>query len=189
MKPIVHFLNTDAKLLDALRKGDEKALAMLYESSRRMVTAFVKRNHGTETDAEDLLQEAVIILWERVRWETFVYESKLSTFLVGVVKNLLHARRRKRSREVPIGPDDPEFPDSDPLPDDLLMESEERGMVERGMERLGGPCRQLLLLYYWEERTTAEIAQLMGLANADTVKSKKYQCKKALESILKAMTE
>jgi len=33
-----------------------------------------------------------------------------------------------------------------------------------------------------------EIAEQMGFANAETVKSKKYQCKKSLERIIKQMT-
>ncbi|MGB6649412.1 MAG: sigma-70 family RNA polymerase sigma factor, partial [Bacteroidota bacterium] len=49
---------------------------------------------------------------------------------------------------------------------------------------LGEPCRTLLLLFYWEERSMGEIAVELGFANADTAKSKKYQCKKALEKLL-----
>jgi DNA-directed RNA polymerase specialized sigma24 family protein len=41
------------------------------------------------------------------------------------------------------------------------------------------------LLYYWEEESMESIAALMGMANADTVKSRKYQCKKALEALIR----
>jgi len=53
------------------------------------------------------------------------------------------------------------------------------------MKQIGNPCHDLLLLYYWEERTMEEIALKLGFANADTVKSKKYQCKKILEKLVK----
>ena len=53
------------------------------------------------------------------------------------------------------------------------------------METLGDPCKTLLLLYYWEEKSQEEIAAQMGFANAATVKSKKYTCKKILAKILK----
>jgi DNA-directed RNA polymerase specialized sigma24 family protein len=39
-------------------------------------------------------------------------------------------------------------------------------------------------LFYWDEYSLEEIAAAMGFANAETVKSKKYQCKKALEQYL-----
>jgi DNA-directed RNA polymerase specialized sigma24 family protein len=40
------------------------------------VTAFVLRNSGTQDDAEDMLQEALVILWERVRSGRFEYYGK-----------------------------------------------------------------------------------------------------------------
>ena len=67
---------------------------------------------------------------------------------------------------------------------DRLVASEEAALVQEALERLGEPCKTLLLLYYWEERSMAEIALELGFANADTAKSKKYQCKKALEKML-----
>jgi DNA-directed RNA polymerase specialized sigma24 family protein len=66
------------------------------------------------------------------------------------------------------------------------LENNERVAAVRGaMEQIGNPCRDILLLYYWEERSMEEIAAELGFANADTVKSKKYQCKKALEKLVK----
>ncbi len=77
MKPSLLFLNHDARILDLIRRGDEEALVMLYESNRRPVTAFVTRNTGTYDDAEDILQEALMVLWERVRAVRFEHTAKL----------------------------------------------------------------------------------------------------------------
>jgi len=57
--------------------------------------------------------------------------------------------------------------------------------VRDALDRLGEPCRTLLILFYWEEASMEEIASRLGFANAETAKSKKYQCKKALEQILR----
>jgi RNA polymerase sigma factor (sigma-70 family) len=94
------------------------------------------------------------------------------------------ARQRK---EAPRGgePDDPPDPDLSPL--EALMEDERTGALASAMERLGDPCRAILLLYYYEEMSMEEIARRMGFANADTAKSKKYQCKKALERLVKGV--
>jgi RNA polymerase sigma factor (sigma-70 family) len=73
----------------------------------------------------------------------------------------------------------------DPSPLDQLIESEEASMIGDAVRRLGEPCRTLLVLFYWEEASMEEIASRLGLANAETAKSKKYQCKKALQEILK----
>lgn len=185
MSPSLLFFNRDSRILDLLRKGDEQGLVMLYEANRTMITSFVLRNSGDHDDAEDMVQEALVILWEKVRSGRFEHSAKLSTFLFATVKNLWSrklARNRREKRET--------FEEVDP-PDDqastleTLIESETIDQVRRALEQLGEQCRKILLLFYWEERTMEEIAMTMGFANADTVKSKKYQCKKSLERLLK----
>lgn len=178
------FLTPDAAILDLIRNGDEEGLVMLYAANERMVRAFVTNNSGTPDDAEDLLQEAVIILWERMRAGTFEPNAKLSTFIYATVRNLWRARLRGMKREMPsdlAGRDDAS---DEPSPADALAGSDMAAAVAAALDRLGEPCRTLLLLYYWEERSMEEIAAQLKFANADTAKSKKYQCKKALERIL-----
>ena len=56
--------------------------------------------------------------------------------------------------------------------------------VRSALDRLGDPCRTLLILFYWEEASMEEIARQLGLANAATAKSKKYQCKEQLKRLI-----
>jgi len=186
MAPAVRFLHGDASILERIRRGDEEALVTLYRENRGVIAGYVLHNHGTADDAEDLLQEAVVVLWERVRAGNFEYTSKLSTFLFGVVRNMWLRRLARRRREMPeaAGREDPPDPDASPL--DLMMEDERTAALGAALHRLGNPCRELLLLYYYEELTMEQIAERMGFANADTAKSKKYQCKKALAQLVKA---
>lgn len=180
------FLNRDAKILDLMRNGDEEALVMLYRDTRTMVVSYIVRNSGTADDAEDMLQEALVVLWERVRGGNFEYSAKLSTFVVATVKNLWSRRLARRRRETFLREEnDP--PSDDPLALDELIASEEHDLLRQAMEQIGELCRRLLLLFYWEERPMEEIASTLGLANADTAKSKKYQCKKNLEQVLKTL--
>ncbi len=185
MKSPLFFLNTDARILDLMKKGDDDALVTLYESNRRMVVSFVIRNSGTEDDAADLLQEAVIILWERVRAGKFEYSAKLSTFIFATVQNLWRRRLAKMKREIPTDlNDDPAVSDAvSPL--DEMIDDEHSKKISAALVKIGEPCKTLLILFYWEEQSMDQIARQLHFANADTVKSKKYQCKKALEKILR----
>jgi RNA polymerase sigma factor (sigma-70 family) len=189
MSPRFLFLNEDARILDMIRKGDEKALVLLHESNKKLISTFIARNNGTHDDYEDMLQEALVVLWERVRSGRFEYSSKLSTFLFGIVKNIWLRRLAKARREIPTDLQSDEQTDPGASILDTLIENEETAAVRNALERIGEQCKKLLLLFYWEECSMEEIAGKMGFANADTVKSKKYQCKKSLERILKQATE
>ena len=188
MSPRILFMDEDSRILDLIRKGDEKALVLLYESNRKMISTFIARNNGTHDDYEDMLQEALVILWERVRAGKFEYSSKLSTFLFGIVKNIWLRRLAKAKREIPTDLQSDDHPDSADSALDILIENEESASVRNALGKIDEQCRKLLLLFYWEERSMDEIAEQMGFANAETVKSKKYQCKKSLERIIKQLT-
>jgi RNA polymerase sigma factor (sigma-70 family) len=177
------FAGSDARILDRIRKGDEGALEVLYRENRKPVTALVTRNSGTADDADDMLQEALVTLWERVRSGRFLYTAKLGTFIYATARNMWLRRLARARREVPETDADPPADDASPL--ELMIEEEEAEAVRSALERLGEPCRKLLLLFYWEEESMETIAARLGMANADTVKSKKYQCKKALEALVR----
>jgi RNA polymerase sigma factor (sigma-70 family) len=185
MQTPLFFLNEDSKLLDALRNGDDSVLEELFHKNRRSIASLVIRNHGTEDDAEDVLQESLIVLWERIRKGTFEYQAKLSTFIYATAKNIWFRKLAQQRREFPSTSETFEIPSGDSTPIEEMEENERILAVEQAMEEIGNPCRDILLLYYWEEQTMEEIAVKLGFANADTVKSKKYQCKKALEKLVK----
>jgi RNA polymerase sigma factor (sigma-70 family) len=179
------FLHQDAKLLHLIRMGDEEALVTLYAANRRPVTALVMRHHGSQDDAHDVLQEAVVVLWERVRQGKFEARAKLSTFIFATAKNIWLRRLARQRREMPTDLQDEIQPSADPSPLDEMVETETAERVARALTRLGEPCKTLLMLFYWEEASMEEIAGRLGFANAETAKSKKYQCKKALTNLLR----
>jgi RNA polymerase sigma factor (sigma-70 family) len=184
MKSPLLFLNSDARVLDGIRRGDESALVTLYNAHRRPITALVMRNNGTNDDAEDILQEALVILWERVRAGNYEYTAALGTFLFATARNLWLRRLARARREQPLDPDGERSTSDDPSPLEELIDNERTLSIRNALSNLGEPCRSLLVLFYWEEASMDEIARQLGLANAATAKSKKYQCKEQLKRLI-----
>ena len=187
MTAVILPLDREARLLERIGAGDQGALAELYRENRRPIRSFILRNSGSEDDAEDLLQEALVVVWERVRSGRFEQSARVGTFMYATVRNMWLRRLARRRREAGGTPAETEAVSDTPSPLEALMESEAASLVRDALDRLGDPCRRLLLLYYWEELPMERIAAAMGFANADTAKSKKYQCKKSLEQILRSV--
>lgn len=188
MSPSLQFFNKESRILHLIGNGDEEALVLLFEETRTMAVTYIKRNSGTEADAEEVLQEAVVILWEKVRGGSFEAQSRLSTFLMGVIKNLWARRLAHRRREAPLAEDfDPPSGDESLL--DGLIREEQLDAMRNAMAHISELCRKILLMFYWEEKSMEEIAADTGLANAETAKSKKYQCRKSLEAHLRRLTD
>jgi len=184
MKPSLFFITSDAKILDLIRKGDEEALVTLFDSNRKPIAAYIIRNSGTTEDAQDVLQESLVILWERIRIGRFEYKAQLSTFIYATAKNLWSQRLRQKKHLSSAEIDPEAHQDQSPSVLDSLVATEQVELVRTALETIGEQCRKLLLLFHWEEQSMEEIAMRLGFANADTAKAKKYQCKKALERAL-----
>lgn len=184
MSASLHFLTGDRRLLDQIRGGDEGGLVILFESNRKPIRSLVSKNSGNVDDADDVLQESLIVLWERVRSGKFDRTAKLSTFLYATARNIWFSRLRHKAKEIPRDIDPENHSDDSPSPLEELVATEEVSLVQEALGNIGEQCRKLLLLFYWEELTMEEIADRLGLANADTTKAKKYQCKKALVKAL-----
>ena len=66
-----------------------------------------------------------------------------------------------------------------------IIEDEQASTVKQALDAINPVCRELLILFYFEERNFKDIARILGFANSDVAKAKKYQCKKAFEVLYK----
>jgi RNA polymerase sigma factor (sigma-70 family) len=184
MGQIIRLLQTDEHLVELIRQDDDGALAFLYEKNIRMIMKYVLQNNGTEKEAISLLQDALVILWEKVKKQDFTLKSRLSTYLYGVVKNLWLrelARQKKMSSLDALS----DNPGHNPGLDETLESDEIKEIVKSCLARLSEICRNVLIAFYYEELSMQEISRRLGLAGEDVAKSKKYQCKKELERLIK----
>lgn len=184
MGPSVFFLNRDAETVDFIRHGDRQGLLRVYDDCRQMVVSHVTRNSGTRADADDVLEEAVVVLWERIRSGRFELQSRLSTFVVATAQNIWLRSLSRRRREIPMEIDPDTSVWDDPSPSEANQEEERSEAMSAAFRRLGHPCRTLLVLFYWERLSMDDIARQLGFANASTAKAKKYQCKEQLRRLM-----
>ena len=176
---------SDMILIDLIAKGDDAALTSLYNANYKMVLRYITANSGTQQDAEEQLQDALVILWEKIRFGSFEVNAKLSTYLYAVVKNRWHKELARKKRYVDLN-SKVEPADSTPLMIDILQENDLVDLVKKCMEELPEICRSILTLYYYENKSMKEISVTVGLANEKSAKTKKYQCKKELEFLLRS---
>ena len=79
---------TDEELLMGLADGSDDALTQLYRRYFPMVLHFVTSNSGSEDDAKDIYQEALIVVYEKVRAGSLELQCQLKTYLYSVGRRL-----------------------------------------------------------------------------------------------------
>ena len=167
----------DSEILKRISKGDERVLDHLYKKYYRMMTRIVLSNNGTEEEAKDIYQEALVAFWQKAVRGELVLTSKISTYLYSICLNHWRKELDRKSR---LSSDvvDGEYYQS--------HDSQERSkIIHACIEQLGDVCKKVLTHYYFDGMSMQEIAKKLKFASTDTAKTKKYKCKKKLDELIK----
>ncbi len=170
----------DSEILEKIKKRDESALDYLYKKNYKMMVKMILRNNGSEEEAKDIFQDALIVVWQKAYSPEFVLSSKLSTYIYSICQNLWRKELERKSRltgEQPV--EKGETYDLD--------KQERANIINKCIEDLGETCRKILTYYYFDDLSMNDIAEKLGFANADTAKTKKYKCKKELDNKIKSL--
>ena len=165
---------TDEELLAGLAEGSDTALEQLYRHYFPMVLHFVTSNSGSEDDAKDIYQEALIVVYEKLRAGSLDLHCQLKTYLYSVGRRLWLKQLAYQGRFMISDTEQPVAVDSD------LAEHEERDrqfdLMGDSLDRLGEPCRTLLEDFYIRHLSMQAITDKFGYTNADNAKTQKYKC-------------
>lgn len=168
----------EKEIFERICKGDEKALEFLYQKYYRMMTKLVISNSGTEEEARDVYQDALIVFWQKATSGNLVLTSKMSTYIYSICQNLWRKELDRKKRLSNEEKDAAVTLDTDT--------AEREKIMARCIDQLGDTCKKVLMYYYFEEMSMQDIADKLGFANTDTAKTKKYKCKKKLDELVKA---
>jgi RNA polymerase sigma factor (sigma-70 family) len=175
--------SNEKALLQGLARSEKKAIEIIYRENYNMVQSLIINNSGSTDDAKDVFQEAMIVLYEKVRSGTFELNCLIKTYVYSVSRRLWLKRLQQMNRYVPAMEN---LQDTVPVDEDV--EENERInseflTMEKAIGSLGEPCKSLLEAYYLEKKSMQEIALFFGYTNAENAKNQKYKCLIRLKKI------
>ena len=170
-------------LLQGLARNERKSVEALYKDHYNMIQALIINNNGSSDEAKDIFQEAMIVLYEKVRAGNFELNCQIKTYLYSVCRRLWLKRLQQLNRYI-----SPAEGVDGMVPVDEEVESHEQRnaefeMMNKAISSLGEPCKSLLEAYYLQKRNMQDIASSFGYTNADNAKNQKYKCLVRLKKI------
>jgi RNA polymerase sigma-70 factor (ECF subfamily) len=162
---------TDVELLKAVARGDEQALAQLYDNYRVILFGLLIRILNSREEAEDVLQEVFLQVWRRAR-DFDETRGKPFTWLVTLARSRAIDRLRSlgaRDRVAQASVREAAEEVSDAARD--TFRSEQRALVTSALSQLPEEQKRPLVLAYFDGLTQSEIAAKLG-APLGTVKTR-----------------
>ena len=174
---------SDEGLVALVARGDDTALAELYDRFGRVAYNLARRILRDDDLARDAVQEGFLTVWRRSA--TFVPErAKASTWLLTLVhrRAVDLVRREERRRTEPLE-DAPE----PAAADETLWLRFERERVQDALRRLPDQQREALELAYYGGYTQSEVAERLGVP-LGTIKSRMFTGLAQLRDLLEPVT-
>ncbi len=176
--------SSEAVLVARAQRGDRVAFEALVEPRIDRLLRLADSIVSNDADASDAVQETCLRAWRQITRlrEADRFEAWLWQIAINACRSALRTRRRVNVREIametmPVGFDLPA--PGRGIGDDLSAID----VVQRAFRRLDADKRAILVLHHVEERSIAEIAELLGIPGG-TAKWRLFAARQALERAL-----
>ena len=176
---------TDDQLVEGIKAKNSKFFEYIIKLNFRPIKQYVLFNKGTETDANDIFQEALIILYRKVQEPDFNLTSSLSTFLYSIAKLLWLKELSKKNKNASITDDLDYIVDDNDNISELIDRNERLRLYRQKYEELSDDCKKVLQMFLMKI-PISEITKIMGYSSEQHTRNRRYRCK---ESLIKRIRE
>lgn len=177
---MIHY--SDEAILEGLRLRSDYIINFIYKEYFPLIRFLVTENGGSDEDAEDIFQDGIIIIYNKISVNQLVLTSSFKTFVYSVCRNLWLQKLNKRKAVFEKLSDVEGYID---LPKDMLQEAsyeetELHRIIQIHFLSLADDCQKLLRLFT-KDMALREITKILGYKTEKYAKTRKYMCKEELK--------
>lgn len=173
-------LYSEEAIVEGLRDKDHEIIRFLYRNYFDSIQGLILKNSGNTEDAEDIFQDALIVVYKKIRNNELKLSCSLKTYLYAISRNLwlqkLQNKQNKNTGFVDIA-------DESEKPFELnenFVEHEKYNLYQKHFIKLSEDCQRVLKLFL-KKVSLKEITKIMNFNSVDYTKTRKYLCKKTLK--------
>lgn len=177
---------TEVEIITGLRKRDNRVLQYIYKNSFNAVKQLVVHNAGSDSDAEDIFQEALIIIFKKLRDDDdFKLTANFTTYIYSIAR-LIWLKHLKQIKKIEIDPLNRDMEERIEFEEPLPVEDKDLRMAiyQRTLSQIPEDCQKILRLTA-EDVTSREIARRLGFRSEGYVRKRRHFCKEYLVNRIK----
>jgi RNA polymerase sigma factor (sigma-70 family) len=166
------------EILSGISKSKSSIIRHVYSTCYPAIRKLILTNGGTEQDAQDIFQEGMVKVYQKITRDGLQLTCKFGTYLYSVCRFLwLNEIEKKKilCREFREGDNIMD----DQTANDKIREHLQLKIYKRHFSELPVECQKVLNMYF-ANASMEEICVVMGYKNVQIARDKKYRCKKSL---------
>jgi RNA polymerase sigma factor (sigma-70 family) len=176
---------SDQEVINGIKSQNSDVLLFVYRKNFRSVKHYIEKNNGSNQDAEDIFQDVMILIFDKINENSLILNCSLNTYLFSIVKLLWVKQLNFRGRKKTEIEDCDNFISGDDGILDAIMKTERKSIFLKHYNELSVDC-QTIIKYFLRGHSISEITKTMGYSSEQHTKNRRFRCKKSLiEKILK----
>lgn len=179
-------MTREQNLIESAKNGETQARKALYSRYVRYLWAVCSRYITSPDDAQDVLQDSFIKIFQSLDSFQWRGEGSLKSWMTRVVVNecLKRLRDGKKEKMLVFADELPDVPDDDGEDEGISVENVPPEVIHSMIRELPEGYRTVFNLYVMEGRSHREIAELLGIGESSSA-SQFHRAKKILASKIK----
>jgi RNA polymerase sigma-70 factor (ECF subfamily) len=178
---------TDEECARQVQQGDHNAFGILVDRYQEKLLRYGKRFLSAQEDVEDIVQDVFVSAYQKI--QSFDPSQRFSPWIYRIAHNAFIDGLKKKTRSPFINMDFDALLShaaGDELVEKERDRKEMRTMIDKGLDRLSPKYREAIILYYLEELSYKEIADVLQVP-LGTVGARVKRAKEDLKNIYKKM--
>jgi RNA polymerase sigma factor (sigma-70 family) len=176
---------SDFEYIDGFRKKDNTAIRSFYSVNFQAISNYVSRTGGTTTEAEDVMQEGMLLLYESVQKEDFNLSSHLGTYFFAICKHIWLSLYKGWGNPLLVSGSKFSQPEKEQTEVDPSLDERRLLHFYRCFVLLLPQCQQIIKMRK-QNISYAEIAKKFKLRNPHIARNKKHICMQNLIKLIKS---
>ena len=88
------------EILDGLRNRNANVLDYVYQNYFEQIKNFINKNSGSDEDAQDIYQDAVLVIYQKIKKDNLTLTCSFNTYLYSVCRLLWLKQLEKRKKSL-----------------------------------------------------------------------------------------
>ncbi|MCC6695194.1 MAG: sigma-70 family RNA polymerase sigma factor [Candidatus Hydrogenedentes bacterium] len=173
----------DESIVARVLAGQHDQFGALVERYLPVVQAIARARIPNPADVDDIAQESFVLAFQRL--DQLRERKKFGAWLGTIARNVAHGVQRRRQQDAALAAS---LPDEESIEPDLIA-WEARRAVREQIDALTPKDREVLLLKYYADKSSQEIAAILSMSDA-AVRKRLQRAREALgERVVHAFRE
>lgn len=174
---------TDEQIVAKVQNGDKEAFGEVMTRYQDRLYGYLRNlTNQKQEEVEDLVEEVLVATY--INLQSFDTKKKFSSWIFRVAHNkAIDYFKKKKIRTNDLGDSEEMWGDNHKLIEEAEIDLDRTKMINKVVEELDFKYREVIILYYYEDKNYEEISDILRISNSN-VGVLLYRAKKILKELL-----